>query len=1125
MKISTRLLLGVFVPLIMALAVSLTLVYTYRSVEVARRNGDIVRQIRSRITELNHLVFSYISHPEDRPKEQFLAEYSSFTQLIAKAQPRNPEQKALLDDIRLSSQSMKELFLKLVANRDSYNTLGSERLFKEIEERLKGQLMVRSYTADSKASLLRSLTDKDKLSAQRQSVILIFIILIVAVVPLTILLVKTRRNIIDALGRINEGTEVIGSGNLDFIIEEKRDDEIGALSKAFNEMTRNLKTVTASKADLEHEIVERSKAEQALKLSEERLQQAFLVGRSFAFEWNSSTDEVLRSQSCAIILGLSGDEIEYDTGQNYFQRVHQDDRERFVELLSTLSPSCSTYHIEYRVVRNDGTIVNLEEIAEGFFNVDGKLQMLVGLTADITERKHAEEALEVVYAQVMNEKNRLRAMMEALPVGVALVDARGENIIANQAFEQIWGPGRPSASTTDDYASYKACWIDTGALVQPDEWASARAVQRGETIVGQLLQIHHFDGSHMFVHNSAAPIRNVNGEIVGSAIAMMDITEQHMAKDNLRKSMARLNIVSDTASQLLITDDPQNVLEEVCHRVMDHLGCDVFFNFLVDDERGCLRLNVYTGISEETASTMHFLDYGVAVCGCAARDACRIVAENIPTTPDIRTDLVRSFGINAYVCHPLFAQEQVIGTLSFGTKSRTIFTEDELSLMKTVADQVATALERKRLLDLEKKRSRELEMRVQERTAELEQAYKKLEKEVAERARIEGQLRHSQKMEAIGTLAGGIAHDFNNILAAIIGFAEMVEEDIPLGKPRVQHVQRVISAATRGRELIQQILAFSRKTGHARYPLSLSAITKETAQLLSASIPATINISLDITATSDTVLATPVEVQQILMNLATNAALSMEEKGGTIQINIKEIYVDADSSALEAEMVPGDYVQLMVSDTGSGMTQEVMERIFEPFFTTREVGRGTGMGLAVVYGIVKSLHGNITVESEPGAGTTISVLLPKAMCTADAGADSLEQIQGGKERILFVDDEEFLVEWGQALLERIGYEVTSLNSSEEALKIFSAEPSRFDLVITDQTMPGATGLQLAKELLRLRPGIPIILCTGHSDFVTQDRLKGSGIREFLLKPLTKKVLAEAIRRALNKDGENEAPPQ
>ena len=741
------------------------------------------------------------------------------------------------------------------------------------------------------------------------------------------------------------------------------------------------------------------------------------------------------------------------------------------------------------------------------------------LQMEISERKRVEEALEAAYAQAENEKNRLRALMEALPVGVALVDEHGGSTLTNQEYQRIWGNSRAPVYSVDDYVAYKGWWVDTGEPVQAEEWGSALAVKKGESTIGQLMEINKFDGSRAFIHNSAVPIRDAGGQIVGCAVAIMDITDQEGVRKALKKIIERLDIVSNTASQLLFSSEPQRIVETLCRRVMEHLDCQVFFNFLVDDTKNCLRLNAYAGIPEETARQIHFLDYGIAVCGCAARDACRIVAENIPTTPDVRTDIVRSFGINAYACHPLFAQGQVIGTLSFGTRERLTFTEEELSLMKTVADQVATAMERAHLLQSEKERANELERRVQERTTELKQAYEKLETEMVEKAKIEDQLRHSQKMEAIGTLAGGIAHDFNNILAAIIGFSEMVAEDIPLGKPSVQHVQRVINAASRGRELVQQILAFSRKTERARHPVSLSSTAKETVQLLRATIPATIEILLDDTATSDTILATPVEVQQVLLNLATNAALSMQEKGGILHVNITDVDLEPDSPVLEADMAPGEYLRLVVSDTGTGMTPDVKDRIFEPFFTTREVGLGTGMGLAVVYGIVKSLHGGIVVESEPGIGSTFQVFLPKIRADEFAKPLDPDQNPSGKERILFIDDEEFLVEWGQSLLKRLGYEVTAMNDSTEAFEAFSSDPSRFDLVITDQTMPGITGLNLARELHKIRPHIPIILCTGQSDAVTLDTIKEVGITEFLMKPFARRELAEAIRRALDKEME------
>jgi len=424
-------------------------------------------------------------------------------------------------------------------------------------------------------------------------------------------------------------------------------------------------------------------------------------------------------------------------------------------------------------------------------------------------------------------------------------------------------------------------------------------------------------------------------------------------------------------------------------------------------------------------------------------------------------------------------------------------------------------------LEEELRRSRDdLDLRVRKRTAELQQAYQKLVEETEENKRLETQLRQAQKMEAIGTLAGGIAHDFNNILAAIIGFGEMVEEDLPPDSPSIPRIQRVLSAASRGTELVRQILAFSRKTELTRTPLSLAPLIKETIQLLRASLPTTIEIKLSTKAARDTILASPAELQQILMNLVTNASFAMKERGGLLGINITNVDFKPDSPVFDADIEPGEYVQIVVTDTGSGMTPDVMKRIFEPFFTTKGVGEGTGMGLPVVYGIVKSLHGTISVESEPGAGSTFRVFLPITRTDEKLESSEVQVTPKGTERILFVDDEELLTEWGQASLERLGYTVTALTDSTEALNLFSSEPSRFDLVVLDQTMPKLTGLNLARELRQIRPDLPIILCTGHSDSVSPQKASEAGIKEFLIKPIAKQQLATVVRSVLDTKSED-----
>ena len=423
--------------------------------------------------------------------------------------------------------------------------------------------------------------------------------------------------------------------------------------------------------------------------------------------------------------------------------------------------------------------------------------------------------------------------------------------------------------------------------------------------------------------------------------------------------------------------------------------------------------------------------------------------------------------------------------------------------------------ERKQAEEALRKAHDELELRVQERTAELSQAYEKLEAEMAERTRMEEQLRQAQKMEAIGTLAGGIAHDFNNILAAIIGFTEMVLDDVSDNPFVQQRMERVLKAGLRGRDLVRQILTFSRRSDQEKKALHLSPLIQETFKLLRASIPTTIEMKLDLDANRDLAYADPSQIQQIIMNLCTNASHAMREKGGTLEVSLRAITIDTRELLPEPDMAPGDYLVLSVRDTGLGMDDRVMKRIFEPFFTTKEKGQGTGLGLSVVYGIVKSHKGGIRVSSRPGQGSVFSVYLPAASTEAEVERETVswDTLPTGTERILFVDDEEPIVELGQGVLRRLGYTVVAKRSGREALETFR-EDGAFDLVITDQTMPEMTGVMLAAELLKLRPDLPVILCTGYSESVSRETAQEVGIREFLMKPLSKRELAGAVRRAL-----------
>ncbi|MDT8285325.1 MAG: ATP-binding protein, partial [Thermovirgaceae bacterium] len=383
--------------------------------------------------------------------------------------------------------------------------------------------------------------------------------------------------------------------------------------------------------------------------------------------------------------------------------------------------------------------------------------------------------------------------------------------------------------------------------------------------------------------------------------------------------------------------------------------------------------------------------------------------------------------------------------------------------------------------------------------------------------RLESQLQQVQKMEAIGTLAGGIAHDFNNILGAIMGYAEMALLDASEEHKVRYCVDQVLKASYRAKDLVKQILAFSRQSDQEKRPLQITPIVKETLKMLRAFIPATIEIRHRLEADSAIVEADPTHIHQILMNLSTNAQYAMHDKGGILEISLRTVDLNPDEAAGHADLKPGSYLELSVSDTGDGMDPETRERIFDPYFTTKKKGVGTGMGLAVVHGIVKDHRGAITVQSELGKGTQFDVFFPIADKPVKAAGNEFKPLPGGTEHILLVDDEEPLVRLVKGMLEKLGYRVSARSSSLEALEAFRAHPDRFDLVITDMTMPNMTGEILAQKLMAVRPSIPVVLCTGYSERVTDTKVKSLGIRELIMKPILIREMAFTLRRIL--DGE------
>jgi signal transduction histidine kinase/ActR/RegA family two-component response regulator len=417
-----------------------------------------------------------------------------------------------------------------------------------------------------------------------------------------------------------------------------------------------------------------------------------------------------------------------------------------------------------------------------------------------------------------------------------------------------------------------------------------------------------------------------------------------------------------------------------------------------------------------------------------------------------------------------------------------------------------------------------LEKRVEERTEQLSNANEDLKKEIEirqkferERAELEKQLFQLQKMETIGTLAGGIAHDFNNILTPILGYTDMALEELPLESNLRFDIEQINNAAHRGKDLVQQVLTFSREVDFENKPIQLQPIVTEALNLIKASFPPGVEINQQYDQKIGTVLADPTHIHQIMMNLCTNANHAMMKTGGILNVKLDAVKIDQKTADKIPNLKKGEYIRLTISDTGHGMDLKTKERIFEPFFTRKEVGSGSGLGLSVVHGIINNYGGAIVVDSTPGKGTTFMIYLPKY------GEDALESDKSNKkplkgdEYILFVDDEPEITFMGKKMLENLGYKVTISSNSISALEEFKRDPDRYSLLVTDQSMPNISGTELAIMMKEIRPGLRVIIITGYADNLSDEILAQSGISEVILKPMILDDFSKIIRRVLDKN--------
>ncbi|WP_306549328.1 PAS domain S-box protein [Desulfobulbus sp.] len=695
------------------------------------------------------------------------------------------------------------------------------------------------------------------------------------------------------------------------------------------------------------------------------------------------------------------------------------------------------------------------------------------LFEDISDLRLAEASLQ-------ENEARLRGVTNSAKDAIVMMDPAGRISFWNPAAEALFG-----------YTEEEAMGADLHRLLAPPRFLhiyqqAFSAFQRtgqGKAIDAIIeLAACHKQGHEIPIELSLSAHHQTDGwHPIG---ILRDISERKQAEQLVRRNEERLRKLVEILQHP--TDTSQEFLDYALEQAIQLTGSTIGYIYYYDEQREQFSLNSW---SKEVMPACAVVNpktcYALArtgIWGEAVRQRRPIVVNDFQAADPLKRGYPEGHvPLRRYMTAPIFSEERIVCVIGLANKE-TEYDQTDVLQTSLLMETVWNIAERKRVEE--------------------------------EQRRLQTQLNHAQKMEAIGALAGGIAHDFNNILSAVLGYAEMARDDSPRNSMAAKGMERVLEAGGRAAALVKQILAFSREGKSERIPVDPGSILKEVSTLLRPSLPSTITIQQK-TAATRAILADPTQMHQILMNLCTNAFHAMEQTGGALEIAIEQVTLSAADLSRQPSIAPGDFVMLSVSDTGPGIAPEIRDRIFEPYFTTKGVGQGTGLGLSIVHGIVTEYGGFITCESDAGKGSIFRVFIPTINDLASLEHQPAEPVPSGREHILLVDDEQLLAEMGQSMLERLGYEVTVHASSADALADFQRYPNRFDALITDQTMPGMTGLALARRILHLRPDLPIILCTGYSRLVDEDQVRSCGIRGFVMKPFSIKEVAALLRTVLD----------
>ena len=810
-------------------------------------------------------------------------------------------------------------------------------------------------------------------------------------------------------------------------------------------------------------------------------------------------------------------------------------------------------------LRKDGTIFPVQVDVSAVRDENGKVLYRAATLQDLSWRKKGEEERR----RLMKE---IRLLLESTYEGILGVDAEGRCTFVNKAGAAMLGYLPEEMTGRTLHLLIHHSYAD-GSPYPFEECPLYQTLRQGQKFYSDNELIWRKDGISFPIEYSSFPILE-DGSVRGAVITLVDITERKRAESNLSQTQYFLQRILNTTPNLIYIYDLINQINVYTNREIfkilgyrqdeiQAMGSLLFQNLLhlEDADRVAQHHTRLSTLNDDTVLEVEYRmqdaqgrwrwlrSRDILFARNKQGEPWQILgsAEDITERKEAEVLLRRNEERQKNLIQnnfDLIFETDHFGTIKavspqseevFGVKPEEMIGRHFRIFIKPKDQDRVAALFQKAIVGEEVGTIHFLGEKAEggELHCELRYVVERVDgraigtfgviRDLSERRMMQAQLQQAQKMEAIGTLAGGIAHDFNNILGIILGCAELSLMKLPDENPVYPHLKQIMQAGTRARDLVRQILTFSRRSEEDRKPIAPGIIVKEALKMLRASLPSTIRIEQSIETDLGMVMADPTQIHQILMNLCTNSAQAMQERGGVLTVDLSKIFIEKGETGPAQTLRPGPYLKLTVSDTGQGIEPQILPRIFDPYFTTKGLGNGTGLGLAVVYGIVKSYKGDITVHSSPQFGTTFDVFLPRLLeIEADRQPPKPQPIPGGKERILVVDDEEALVYTLRNRLHDLGYEVYSYLNSREALTFFEKDPLGIDAVITDMTMPDLTGAELAKRIFRLRPEMPIILCTGYNETINEQTAEALGIRAFLFKPVLLDDLARALRKVLDK---------